>query len=209
MNKITKYSLNLLFLLALMQFVVGSASAATISINLNDFFADPSVSVTAGGASASITETPLLFSTLLANDPSLGDPNIVIPGIGTTLNFSYDFTEAAGENNEFGVFIIDGATGGSVGSAFEFFTQDSSSGMISFDLTSLAGRTLGLQFELNALFGDVGLDSRVTVSDLFLQTADTVSVLEPPTLLLFFIGFIYLLLLSLKRNNYIQPFKRK
>lgn len=196
MNKITKYGAILLFLL--MQFFVSSASAANIPINLNDFFADPSVTVTADGTSASISEDPLLFSTLLANDPGLGDPNVIIPGIGTTLSFSYDFTEATGEDNEFGVFVVDGTTGGSVGSAFEFFTQDSSSGTISFDLTSLVGQTLGLQFELTALFGDVGLDSIVTISNVEM---DVISVPEPSTLLLFFIGFIYLLLLSSRRNN--------
>jgi len=196
LNKITKYGAILLFLL--MQFFVSSASAANIPINLNDFFADPSVTVTADGTSASISEDPLLFSTLLANDPGLGDPNVIIPGIGTTLSFSYDFTEATGEDNEFGVFVVDGTTGGSVGSAFEFFTQDSSSGTISFDLTSLVGQTLGLQFELTALFGDVGLDSIVTISNVEM---DVISVPEPSTLLLFFIGFIYLLLLSSRRNN--------
>ncbi len=198
MNKITKYGAILLFLL--MQFIVSSAGAAIIPINLNDFFADPSVTVNAGGTSASISEDPLLLSSLLANDPGLGDPNIIIPGVGTTLNFSYSFTEAAGENNEFGVFVVDGATGGSAGSAFEFFTQDSGSGTVSFDLTSLVGQTLGLQFSLSALFGDVGLDSLVTISNVFLQTSEVTSVPEPSTLLLFFIGFIYFLLLRSRRS---------
>lgn len=195
-----KYSATLLFLLV--QFVVSSASAAIIPVDLNNFFADPSVSITTDGTSARITEDPLLFSTLLANDPGLGDPDIIIPALGTILNFSYDFTEAVGENNEFGVFIVDGATGGSVGSAFEFFTQDSSSGLISFDLTSLAGRTLGLQFELTGLFGDVGFDSLVTISNVFLQTQDSTPVPEPSVLLLFFFGFMYLLLIRFKADNY-------
>lgn len=185
-----------------MQFVVSSAGAAIISINLNDFFADPSVTVNTAGTSASISEDLFFSSSLLANDPGLGDPNIIIPNIGTTLSFSYNFTEAVGENNEFGVFVVDGATGGSAGSAFELFTQDSSSGTISFDLTSLAGQTLGLQFSLSALFGDVGLDSLVTISNVFLQTSDVTIVPEPSTLLLFFIGFIYFLLLESRRNNY-------
>lgn len=192
----TKYSAVLFFLLA--QFVVSSAGAAIISINLNDFFADSSVTVNTAGTSASISETPSLFSALLANDPGLGDPNIIIPNIGTTLNFSYDFTKAVGENNEFGVFVVDGVTGGSAGSAFEFFTQDSGSGIISFDLTSLVGQTLGLQFSLTALFGDAGLDSAVTISNVFLQT----SVPEPSTLLLFFIGFVYFLLLRPEWSSY-------
>lgn len=195
-----KYSATLLFLL--MQFAVSSASAAIIPVDLNNFFADPSVLIATDGTSARITEDPLLFSTLLANDPGLGDPNIIIPAIGTTLNFSYGFTEAVGENNEFGVFIVDGATGGSAGSAFEFFTQDSSSGVVSFDLTSLAGQTLGLQFELTGLFGDVGFDSLVTISNVFLQTEDSIPVPEPSMVLLFFFGFMYLLLLGSRRNNY-------
>jgi len=200
LNKITRYGASLFFLL--MSFMVSPAGAAIIPVNLNDFFADPSVTVTADGTSASITETPALFSTLLVNDPGLGDPDIIIPGAGTILSFSYDFTEAAGENNEFGVFIVDGETGGSAGSAFEFFTQDSGFGTISFDLTSLAGQTLGLQFELTALFGDAEFDSAVTVSNVVLREMDVKPVPEPSVVLLFVVGFISLLLSGTGRNSY-------
>ncbi|NOY71347.1 MAG: PEP-CTERM sorting domain-containing protein [Gammaproteobacteria bacterium] len=201
LNKISKYSAILLFLLV--QSVVSSAGAAIISVNLNNFFADPSVTVSADGTSARISEDPLLFSTLLVNDPGLGDPDVIIPDMGTTLNFSYRFIEAVGEDNEFGVFVIDAATGGSAGNDFEFFTQDSGSGIVSFDLTSLAGQTSGLQFSLTALPGDAGFDSVVTISDVFLKTSDVtpVPVPEPSALLLFLIGFVCLLLSGSRRNT--------
>ena len=48
--------------------------------------------------------------------------------------------------------------------AFEFFTQSTSSGTISWNLTSLEGMTLGLQFQLSAF--DTLFDSSVTVFSL-------------------------------------------
>ena len=73
-----------------------------VPIDLNDFFADPTVTVTPDGSFASITEDPGLSAVLLSNDPGLGDPNVIIPGLGVLLSFDFSFNEAGGELDEFG-----------------------------------------------------------------------------------------------------------
>ena len=149
-------------------------------IDLNDFFADPTVTVSADGSSATLAEDQALGFVLLSNDPGLGDPNVIVPGPAITLLFQFDFVEGPGETDEFGAFVIDAATGFSAGPSFEFFAQSSSSGTVAFDLTSLVGKTLGLQFQLSALPGDSGLLSTATVSEVRLQPVP-----EPSTSLLF------------------------
>ncbi len=181
--------------------IVSGAAQAT-PINLNDFFADPTATVAGDGSSAILAEDSFLSSVLLANDPGLGDPNVIIPNAGVSLTFDYEFVEgvAIGENDEFGVFVVDGTTGFSVGASFEFFTQDTSSGSISFDLSSLVGQTLGLQFQLSALPGDSGLDSIVTLSNVQLTTDTSNVVPEPQTYLLLGIGMIGLVAIRLKNK---------
>ena len=162
-------------------------------IDLNDFFADPSVTVAPDGSSATLSEDPLLGAVLLSNDPGLGDPNVILPSPGALLSFQFDFVEAAGHNDEFGVFVIDATTGLSAGAAFEFFTQVSSAGTIAFDLTTLVGRTLGLQFQLSALPSDPGVGSQVRVSNASLDPIP-----EPTTAIL--LGSA-LALIALKRRS--------
>jgi hypothetical protein len=162
-----------------------SAPAHAMPIDLNDFFADPTVSVVADGSSATLAEDPFLFSVLLSNDPGLGDPNVIIPGAGVSLVFDYMFTEGAGNMDEFFAAVLDGTTGFSVGPGFEFATADSSSGTVAFDLSSLSGLTLGLSFELAAF--DAASDSTVTVSNVRLES---VAVPEPGTFWLIGAGLI-------------------
>jgi hypothetical protein len=179
--------------------VFNTGNASSIPIDLNNFFADSSISIAADGSSALLQEDPLLFSVLLINDPGLGDPNVIIPGAGTTLNFSFSFNEIIGEDDEFGAFLFDATTGLTLGSAFEFFTQESSAGTIAFDLSSLVGDTLGLQFQLASLFGDTGTGSNVTVSNVFLNIqSDGITVDEPGTMFLFLLSGI---LMSIKFIN--------
>ena len=138
-------------LAAAVLFLANEASATTLTpIDLNDFFADPTVTVAPDGNSASLQEDPALSVVLLSNNPGLGDPNVVIPGPGTSLIFDFVFSEPVNNDDEFGAFVIDAATGLSAGPAFEFFTQVSSLGTVTFDISSLVGQTLGLQFQLAA-----------------------------------------------------------
>ena len=139
-----------------------------VPIALSDnFFADPSVEVAADGSEATLVEDELLSPILLSNDPGLGDADVIIPGPGTIVEFDYEFIEVAGNDDEFGAFIIDAATGLSAG--LEFFTDASSAGSIRFDLSSLVDLTLGLQFQLTSLPGDTSFDSVVRISNLTLM----------------------------------------
>jgi len=172
------------------------AHASLIPIDLNDFYADPTVTVAADGSSAYFEEDSGLAEVLLSNDPGLGDPNVIVPGSGVYLVFEYDFAEALGENDEFGAFLIDAATGLSVGAGYEFFVQASGSGTGDIDISALVGYTLGLHFQLAKLSGDIGSLSTATVSNvrLEIQTASA-----PATLVLLAAGLIGLI--QIKRSS--------
>lgn len=151
---------------------------AGVMIDLNDFFADPTVSVTANGSSAEMREDAFLSPVLLSNDPGLGEPEVVfaeINGNAQSLSFDYNFVEGVGSNlDEFFVYVLDASTGFGIGPSFEFSSSSTASGTVVFDLSSLAGKTLGLQFELNALNGDAAFDSTVTISDVQLNNTNAV-----------------------------------
>jgi hypothetical protein len=161
-------------------------NAQADDIDLNDFFTDPAaaVSIAADGSSATLIEDASVFSVLLSNDPGLGDPHVIFGGADTFLRFDYAFTEGAGEDDEFAVFLIDADTGSFVGAPFEFFADETGAGTITWDLSTFGGTTLGLQFELNSLFGDSGIGSTLIISNVetFVEGADPVP--EPGTMLL-------------------------
>lgn len=169
----------LLVCFASLLFLRGQAWA--VAIDLNDFFADLTVTVALDGASAIMGEDTFFSPVLLSNDPGLGDLFVIIPGTDTWLFFDYAFVEPVGVGNddEFGAFILN-STGFSSGPAYEFFTQDTGSGTVAFDLSGLVSEPfIGLQFQLAALPGDSGLTSTVTISNVKLAPIP-----EPATLLL-------------------------
>jgi len=148
-----------------------NAAHADISINLNDFFFFPGdpVTISGDGSTATIGEDSFVSPIILSNDPGSGDPEVIlaeIGGVGQILYFDWTFNEPGIFNDdEFGAFVMD-STGWSAGDTFEFFTQDSGFGSVSFDLSSLASEPfIGLQFQLSALSGDWDYDSTVTVSN--------------------------------------------
>lgn len=168
-------------------FAAQAARAAIIPIDLNDFFADPTVTVSADGTSASFTEDPG-FAVLLINDPFFGDPNVIIAGVGNMLIFDFLFSEAAGNDDEFFAAVLLGSTGSSAGPGFEFSTQDSASGMITFDLSSLILEPF-LGFEFSMVSFDGGGNSTLRVSNMRLVTPD-VSVPEPSAIFLMLAGLL-------------------
>lgn len=149
--------------------LTATAAMHVTPVNLNDFFADPSVSVAVDGTSALLTEDPTRSVVLLANDPGSGDPNVIVPGPLVSLLLDFDFIEGPAGDDEFSVFVLDGATGAGVGPGFEFLAVDSVSGSLNFDLSSLDGRQLGLQIQLSALFNDSTFDSQLTISNVRLE----------------------------------------
>lgn len=157
-----------------------TASVAQASfIKLTEFYADPTVTFADGGYSATIAEDSSYDVVLLSNDPEFDDEEeVIFPGPYYLL-FDYDFAEASTGDDEFGAFVL-GSNGNSAGMAYEFFTKDSSSGTIMFDLSGLASEPfIGLQFQLSALPGDLDLRSTVTISNVH-----TEFIPEPGTIIL-------------------------
>ena len=167
----------------------GTAHADIIPIDLNDFFADPTVIVSADGSSASFTEDPC-FDVLLTNDPFFGDPEVIVAGLGTSVIFDFDFSEAVAGVDTFFAAVL-GADGFSAGVAFEFSSESSSSGSIEFDLSTLIAEDfLGFQFSL--VSPDGGGDSTLSISNMRLETAP-VAVPEPSTAFLMLMGMAVML----------------
>lgn len=153
-------------------FYMASASAATVSINLNDFYIDAGapVTVSADGSSAVLSESPNFSVVLLSNIPGSGDPDVIVPGAGAMLQFDYSFNEPANNTDVFHAALLDGNTGQPFGGAFEFFQTVSGAGQVQFDLSSFVGSTLGLQFELSPELSDLGYDSTLSVSNVQIVT---------------------------------------
>lgn len=169
------------FLTILLALVCSTGNASPI--NLNDFYADPSVEVNTEGTSATLRENTAFAFVLLSNDPGLGDPEIVIASPGARLSFNFEFYEDSAGDDEFGAYIIDARTGSSIGSGYEFYTQFSGSDSVFFDISDLSGLNIGLQFQLSALSNDHSLSSFVNIFNLKID-APARTIPEPGILLL-------------------------
>ena len=134
---------------------------------------------------------------LLSNDPGLGDPEVITAGAGIFLTFDYSFVEGINSNDEFGAFILD-STGASAGPDYELFTQDTSSGTVSFDLSGLTNEPfIGLQFQLLSFPGDSDLDSVVTIEDVQV-------IPEPTTICLISFGLLGLLGIIIRQRRHMK-----
>lgn len=146
-------------------FLLGTIDRAEAGpINLNDFFADASVSVSADGSMATLAEDPALFSVLLANDPFFGDPNVIVATLGSVITFDYEFIEPVGNDDVFSFGVLDADTGNIIGSTLQSF-DSAASGSVSIDLSAFVGDLLGFQFELAAGNTDTLFSSTAKVSN--------------------------------------------
>jgi len=189
--------------MALALCVATTASAEIDPLSFNDFYSDPGapIAISADGSTATFTESPALSVVFLSNIPALGDPAILIGSANSYLQFDYSFNLAANNQDVFHAAVLNGTTGDSLGGAYDLSVPGTSSGTYKVDLSAQAGQTLGLQFELASLIGDLGFDSSLTLSNLEVVTAGVVNAPEPPPALLMLPIVGVLLLLERRRRT--------
>ena len=142
------------------------APALAAPLDLNAFFADSTVEITADGSMAILSEDPEFSSVRLELDPGLGDPNLIIPRLGSVLRFDFDFVEPGSNNvDTFVTFLLDAATGSSLGGMFEFTAEESEAGSIAFELSPFVGQIIGLRIALIAADEDATFDSTLKISN--------------------------------------------
>ena len=174
------------FLVCFTSLLFFQAQAWAVSIDLNDFYADPSVTVASDGSSAILAEDSTLISVLLSNDPWFGSPGTDIPLDAVSLTFDYNFVEGEVDNiDEFYVWLFDWSTysvlNDTDGNPLEFWTENTGSGTVTWNLlgATFLDSNVGMEFQLNVLYGDNGTDSLVTVSNVNINPVP-----EPATLFL-------------------------
>ena len=159
--------------------LLATNAAGAAPVDFDGFFFEPGtpVTVSADGLSATLAESSEIGVVFLSNVPGLGDPQVIVAGAGNRLRFDYQFEEPFGNADVFHVALLDGNSGAPLGGVYELFVATTQNGFAEFDLSSLSGVTLGLQFELSPELSDAGLDSLVTISNLQLVPVPTLAAL--------------------------------
>ena len=162
--------------------LVACCAAHATMIDLSTFFADDEVEFSPDGTVATFAESEFHMETFLSDIPGMmSDPGVIFAGPGVWLQFDYVFTEGPVANSdEFGAWIIDPVSGGSIGALPGFFRKYSDSGTFSFDLSSLSSTApWGLQFQLSSL--DYDSTPSEADYDSMLQISNVQLVPEPIT----------------------------
>ena len=181
--------------------MVSLTSAAT-PINLSEFETTGSVDFFDNGFTAVLTEnrSTNVFHQI-ENNPFAGADQLILPEVGSTLSFDYTLEGLRGFGDilpiptlfEFQLFGVD-TTMEIAGFDFNAAAQDSS-GSVSFDLSELAGQTVGARFILLVSpFSGSDDVATLTVSNVQVTNNHAPAVSEPGTLVLFALPFLVLLL---------------
>jgi hypothetical protein len=184
-NRSNYFRDSLIGIMASLALLSTNANASITPLDLGDFFtSDPEVSVVSPNQ-AIMTDSMIVNTVSLTLDPSLGDPNIIIPAVQRELTFDYEFTLGMGNIDEFSAYLFNADVGPfSVLDSVTLFS--SGMGSVTFDLSDYLDLTLGLQFEL--FDPGIELGAMVTISNLAL--IDPQLIPEPTTTILLLIGLI-------------------
>ena len=112
------------------------------------FMEDAEVELASDELSLLIRESTEVSQLVVVNDPGADDPVLVVAGPQVAVSFEYEFTEGAGDNDQFVAVLFDADIDSYRGVLNTLEVDSSGRGTGFFDLTSWQGRTLGLAFEL-------------------------------------------------------------
>lgn len=163
-------------------------------ILLDNFFADTSVTLSANSVSAIIEESTNFPSTLLSNDPFLGDPEVIIASPDSLLTMDIEFLEGVNEDDEFRITLFNASDFSLLD---EFFSDATINKVVEFELSDYIGTTLGLQFELRSF--DNLFNSVVNINSVNIVSTIPTNIPEPPSLLLYF-SFLAIMLTRLYKK---------
>ncbi|MCF6283068.1 MAG: hypothetical protein L3J28_12860 [Candidatus Polarisedimenticolaceae bacterium] len=141
------------------------------AINFSTFQADSGITISVDSSLATLNEQLGKSSVLLVNDPGVGDAVVMSGGTGSQLIFDYELTKNVGDNDEFGFFLIDSATGSPLSVESTFYTKSPGVGTVTISLAEYASVQLGMQFQLVSLPNDQATTATVAISNLRTEAA--------------------------------------
>lgn len=145
-----------------------AAEAGTISFTGN-FRKDLTVDISASGTKATFKQDDKRTAPYwveLINDPSAGDPAVIVGGNGSLI-FDYDLYQLSpGNTEDFVAVLLSGSTGVPVGAPYQFKAFMASQGTVSWDLSALTGKTLGVAFYMRVHSDSEPSSGHLVVSNL-------------------------------------------
>ena len=162
-----------------------SVSAASVDLNQFDILpsgATDSITISSDGNSATITESDTFSPIVLSNDPGLGNPQVIVPGSGVTVQFDYEFTKGVNDDDLFEAFILDSSGNPAMSVDTEFSTdeQTDEAVRVTFQLSDLVEESsIGLQFQLFSRPTDLGNSSVVIISNVEINLTSVTATLDP------------------------------